>query len=387
MATRKRRPASESRATPPKAERKATRTPAEDREKTPPASPVFDTVVLEGLRCDPALQPRVELDDKTINEYREAIERGEELPPPVVFNDGTDYWLADGNLRLKAREAAGQEKFKVQVRAGNKRDAQLHALGANKTHGKRLTNADKRRAVGILLADDEWSTWSDSAIAAHVGCSHMTVAKIRKLTGRDPEKRKGRDGRARKRPQQRGAAKSQTERLQVDACDTDMEPQVFGLLPAGSTGAAATAGPSPSSSADPETGHGPANAGSAGAPSAKVEPGTAEDAAPLPDESELDVLEPEVLEARRDLEFAAERVREAQSLWLQLYQRRVPALDLMAVHAEEVAAAFEKLLAALRSVTPARVCPDCEGSGRWSCFCMGGGWVFDGCWTATASGA
>src|SRR5262249_39992553 len=42
-------------------------------------------------------------------------------------------------------------------------------------------NGDKWKAVNILLADEEWSHWSDNAIAKHCGVDHKTVAKYREL--------------------------------------------------------------------------------------------------------------------------------------------------------------------------------------------------------------
>ena len=36
----------------------------------------------------------------------------------------------------------------------------------NADHGKRRSNADKRRAVEMMLKDSEWGKWSDREIAA-----------------------------------------------------------------------------------------------------------------------------------------------------------------------------------------------------------------------------
>jgi transposase-like protein len=55
----------------------------------------------------------------------------------------------------------------------------MYAVGANAAHGLRRTNADKRRAVTMLLDDDEWGQWSDSAIARQCGVSHTFVATVR----------------------------------------------------------------------------------------------------------------------------------------------------------------------------------------------------------------
>jgi hypothetical protein len=59
-------------------------------------------------------------------------------------------------------------------------DAFLYSAGANKSHGLPRTNADKRRAVELLLADEEWKGWADRAIGRHAGVHNDTVASARK---------------------------------------------------------------------------------------------------------------------------------------------------------------------------------------------------------------
>ena len=66
------------------------------------------------------------------------------------------------------------------MRTGTLRDAVLFSVGANAAHGLRRTNADKRRAVETLLADAEWSAWSDREIARRCCVHHDMVAVARK---------------------------------------------------------------------------------------------------------------------------------------------------------------------------------------------------------------
>ncbi|HEV3448349.1 MAG TPA: hypothetical protein VG099_27180 [Gemmataceae bacterium] len=47
-------------------------------------------------------------------------------------------------------------------------------------HGLPRTNADKRKAVLLLLADVEWSQWSDGQIARRCQVSQVFVSKLRK---------------------------------------------------------------------------------------------------------------------------------------------------------------------------------------------------------------
>jgi transposase-like protein len=66
------------------------------------------------------------------------------------------------------------------LRSGPRRDAIVHAAGANADHGLRRTNADKRRAVETLLRDGEWSQWSDREIARRCQVSAPLVGNIRR---------------------------------------------------------------------------------------------------------------------------------------------------------------------------------------------------------------
>jgi hypothetical protein len=65
------------------------------------------------------------------------------------------------------------------VHEGTKRDARLFSASANGTHGMRLSNADKRRSVLVLLLDKEWAQWSNNQIAKHCHVTHTMVNKIR----------------------------------------------------------------------------------------------------------------------------------------------------------------------------------------------------------------
>ena len=158
---------------------------------------------IEKIRRDGGTQPRAGLDQAAIAEYAEVIRDGGTLPAVEVVHDGTDYWLWDGYHRLAAAEQEGETEYDCFVTPGTRRDAVLKSAGANAEHGLRRTDADKRRAVEILLSDPEWSQWSDREIARQCKVSHPFVAKIRKeMTGngfqsgkKNPEKRIGADGR------------------------------------------------------------------------------------------------------------------------------------------------------------------------------------------------
>lgn len=131
------------------------------------------------------------MDEKTIAEYADFMQSGCSFPPIVAFFDGTSYWLADGFHRVAAAQRVGFREIGVELKAGNARDAMLYAVGANATHGLKRSPADKRRAISLLLADSEWSQWSDRSIAKASNTSHSFVAKVRaSVTGFKSSERK-----------------------------------------------------------------------------------------------------------------------------------------------------------------------------------------------------
>lgn len=134
---------------------------------------------LASIRLDGGTQIRATINEQTVAEYAEQMAAGAAFPPLVVYHDGEDYWLADGFHRLAAAGQAGLAEIDCALRHGTQRDALLCAVGANSAHGLRRTNEDKRRAVGLLLADAEWSQKSDRWIAETCGVSNRFVGGVR----------------------------------------------------------------------------------------------------------------------------------------------------------------------------------------------------------------
>ena len=133
----------------------------------------------EVLRCDADVQPRLALSDAHIRAYAALLQEGHQLGRIVVFQDGSDYYLADGFHRVAAAQSIDLEELPAEIRVGTKRDARLYACGANK-HGKPLSNPDKQRVVRHLLEDAEWGQWSDREIARHCGVGHALVSRLRR---------------------------------------------------------------------------------------------------------------------------------------------------------------------------------------------------------------
>lgn len=135
---------------------------------------------LDSIRTDGDTQAREAMKPDVVAEYAEAIRAGAKFPPIITFHDGTDYWPGDGFHRHAGHRAAGRKFIRAEVRPGTQRDAVLYAVGANAAHGLRRTNDDKRRAVGMLLGDKEWTGWSDREIARRCGVDNGFVSRLRR---------------------------------------------------------------------------------------------------------------------------------------------------------------------------------------------------------------
>lgn len=138
------------------------------------------TLPLAAITAAADIQPRAAMSPDLVAEYAAALADGAEFPPVILFRDAAGvHWLVDGFHRYHAALVAGIEALACEVRPGSKRDAALHAVGANATHGLRRTNLDKRRAVLRMLDDAEWQGWSDREIARQCAVSHPFVAEVR----------------------------------------------------------------------------------------------------------------------------------------------------------------------------------------------------------------
>lgn len=137
-------------------------------------------LVLTDILINGGTQARTEINQSIVAEYAEAIRQGTDFPPVIVFEDGANFWLADGFHRYHAHKAAGAMNISCDMRTGTQREAVLYSLSANANHGLRRTNEDKRKAVLTLLNDTEWNAWSNVAISKACGVSDTFVGDIRK---------------------------------------------------------------------------------------------------------------------------------------------------------------------------------------------------------------
>ena len=139
-----------------------------------------EQVELHKLQLDSTIQSRTSLDMITIQEYAEDMRNGDEFAPVEVIFDGTqNYYVWDGFHRVSAAREAGIPRLNANVQRGTKQDAQWLALGANRNHGLRRTNEDKRRAVEMALQHPKAVRLSDYQIATHCGVGHTMVSRFR----------------------------------------------------------------------------------------------------------------------------------------------------------------------------------------------------------------
>ncbi len=132
------------------------------------------------IKISGGTQSRVGLDQSVVEEYEQSMRDGSIFPPLDVYYDGQDYWLSDGFHRYWAAGRVGIKEIRVSIHQGTRRDAILHSVGANAYHGLRRTNADKQRAVEVLLKDNEWMLWSDREIARRCGVGNKFVGDVRR---------------------------------------------------------------------------------------------------------------------------------------------------------------------------------------------------------------
>ena len=153
-----------------------------------PAAAQTEKVPLAKIRMDGGTQARVVINESTVDDYAEAAREGQALPPPVVFFDGSSYWMGDGFHRVLAYSRLEFAEVECVVKKGTRRDAVLYAVGANANHGLRRTAEDKRNAVVILLSDEEWSQRPTGWIARTANVCWDLADKIRQELGLKPEK-------------------------------------------------------------------------------------------------------------------------------------------------------------------------------------------------------
>ena len=142
-------------------------------------------IPLKDLILDKHVQMRANISVQAVQDYADSMAEGDEFPPIVVFHRmAMKHYVADGFHRVLAAKKLGLKTIRAEIRDGQKREAMLHAMQANASHGVRRTNADKQRSVEVCLRDREWVSWTDTEIARRCAVSAALVARLREVMGR-----------------------------------------------------------------------------------------------------------------------------------------------------------------------------------------------------------
>lgn len=167
-----------------------------------PVMPLQD-VALSSINADKKFQTRLSgLNSDVTEQYSEAMLRGDEFPPIVLYDTPDGLILVDGFHRTEAASIAGIPTLTAEVIIGTHGDA-LHysRYVANRKNGQRLSRADVERIVEHTLLDQELSKQSDRQLGVLCGCSHVTIGRYRKRLSVLSDVRVGADGRSYKIPE------------------------------------------------------------------------------------------------------------------------------------------------------------------------------------------
>jgi ParB-like nuclease domain len=111
---------------------------------------------------------------ETIEDY---VINLENLPPIRVALVDDRRVVVGGLHRVRAYERAGRLEIPCIIEPMTWTEAVRAAVADNRTHGLRMTRADKRAAIALLLAEDP--DLSSRAIADLISCSPSTVGEVR----------------------------------------------------------------------------------------------------------------------------------------------------------------------------------------------------------------
>jgi hypothetical protein len=136
----------------------------EDRPHTSVTEPADASPAAEGRAADaPRLLPISELDMSLVGRVRAGVSEdvvddyvyhlGDLPPVRVTLTDEGGYVVVGGLHRIQAHERAGRTEVACTVERMSRAEAVLAAAADNRAHGARLTRADTRAVIGLLLTE------------------------------------------------------------------------------------------------------------------------------------------------------------------------------------------------------------------------------------------
>ena len=129
---------------------------------------MIQKIKIELVKVEKDLYPRTELDQESVNQYREAIEK---LPPIVVSKD---FILIDGYHRLTAHRLEKIDEIEAEVLdITDKKEILLEAIRRNTTHGKQLSREEKKHWAQQLYIQE----YPEELIAKELSVSDKSVSR------------------------------------------------------------------------------------------------------------------------------------------------------------------------------------------------------------------
>ena len=127
------------------------------------------------LQLLPECQTRALAED-AIEEYAEAMKRGDSFPAVHAVRFEEVLIVVDGWHRVHAADKAGKKVLVCLKAEGDMRVARMLSYAANKGHGIRRAPGELQAAIKGCRVDEP--AWTDVAIAEHVGCSKRYVGVV-----------------------------------------------------------------------------------------------------------------------------------------------------------------------------------------------------------------
>ena len=174
-------------------------------------------IKLTDVVADPRYQARVEMDSDVVAEYAERMKAGDVFPAVKVIRLAEDgrYYIADGFHRYAAAVKAKKKTIDAEVikNDGTHSDVLIECIKANHSHGLRRTNADKQRAVEMILVEKE----TNPAFADYGSLKIAKLANVSKPMVIDCIRRRKGETTSWERKKQEGAQTRQESKKVVES--------------------------------------------------------------------------------------------------------------------------------------------------------------------------
>jgi hypothetical protein len=144
-------------------------------------------IPISRIARDHDIQIRLSIDEELVGEYAAIVAEHQHMDPITVFTKDPEHItkdeeivLADGFHRVGAYLKCGREEIPAEILAGGRSEALEYAITRNCKNGLRMSNADKRRAAELAIADARLGEMPDAKLAKKIGVSSALVNEVRR---------------------------------------------------------------------------------------------------------------------------------------------------------------------------------------------------------------